>query len=497
MTDASTYTPSAFGRKFHALTTHEALGGGSAGPGKSLTLLMDPVSQMLGEHERTKLPKNHPHYIEPGMSVGWCLHLRRTRPMLDQTIARSHRFFPRLAPGAKWDAQHTTWTFPSGYRYQFGHCRDSNSYDIYMSNEYTHVSFDELVQFEEDQYENIASRCRTTDPVLLPQLKVRSMTNPMLRTEGDFTVKNPYWVRERFVDPAPEGGVVLTRVVRLDSGEKVERTRIYLKALLKDNPDPEFVRQYEANLRTMKPHFRRALLEADWYVVAGAYYSDIWDPNIHVCRPFKIPDEWPQFRMMDWGFKKPGCIYWAALDQDDNMYVHKEFTFRNKTATEVAMEAREIEIDLGLWSEDHNRSLITGWADTQLWEARGEKGMSKASEFSSCGMHWQMADKRSRQRNAERIAERLKDHHDGTTTPGLLFFSNCKQAIKTIPSIPADPANPECPLDGGEDHWHDAIGYGVAGVSRGRGVLPSRDRDDDDFDDEPPSPSRGKRGYGL
>lgn len=496
MTDASTYTASAFGRKFHALTTDEALGGGSAGPGKSLTLLMDPVAQMLDEHKRMNLPKDHPHFIEPAMSVGWALHLRRTRPMLDQTIARSHRFFPRLDPGAKWDAQHTTWTFTSGYRYQFGHCRDTHSYDIYMSNEYTHIGFDEVIQFEEDQYENIRSRCRTTDPVLITQLKVRAMTNPMLRTDGDFTVRNPFWVREYFVDPAPDGGEVLFRKVKLDSGETRERTRIYLKALLRDNPDPEFIRQYETNLRSMKPHFRKALLEADWYVVAGAYYSDIWDPNLHVCAPFRIPDDWPQFRMMDWGFRKPGVIYWAALDDDDTMFVHREFTFRNKTATEVAEEAREIEQELELWDDDENRSMIIGWADTQLWEARGETGKSKYQEFQDCGMSWFPADKKSRQRNAERIAERLKDHEEGTCTPRLVFFANCKQAIRTIPSIPADPKNPECPLDGGEDHWHDTIGYGVAGVSRGRGVIPIRHRDKDEFDDEPAAKTMGKRGYG-
>jgi len=416
--------------------------------------------------------------------------------MLDQTITRSHRFFPRLDPGAKWDAQHTTWTFSSGYKYQFGHCRDSNSYEQYMSAEFSHLGVDELIQMEEDQYDNIAARVRSTDPVLSKMLKIRSMTNPMLRTEGDFTVKNPYWVRERFVDPAPEGGVILTKKIRLESGEEVERTRIYLKALLKDNPNPEFVRQYEATLRNMKPHFRQALLEANWYVVAGAYFSDVWDPNIHVCRPFKIPEDWPQFRSLDWGYKQPGVCYWFAMDPDDNLYVHREFTFRGKTATEVAEEIREMEIDMDLWDEQHNRSLITGPADTQLWEARGESGKSKAAEFLAKGVRWVAADKRSRQRNAERIAERLADHDSGTTTPGLVLFANCKMGIQTLPSIPADPKVPECPLDGGSDHWFDALGYGVAFASKGRGIIPSRDVDDDD-DDDKPAKRKGGFGYGT
>ena len=41
---------SPWGNEFHSLAVDEALGGGSAGPGKSLALLMDPSPQMVVEH---------------------------------------------------------------------------------------------------------------------------------------------------------------------------------------------------------------------------------------------------------------------------------------------------------------------------------------------------------------------------------------------------------------------------------------------------------------
>ncbi len=43
MVDRALYTPSPWSARFHQTTANEVLGGGSAGPGKSLSLLWDPI----------------------------------------------------------------------------------------------------------------------------------------------------------------------------------------------------------------------------------------------------------------------------------------------------------------------------------------------------------------------------------------------------------------------------------------------------------------------
>lgn len=490
----SIYTPSEWGQTFHLLPHNEALGAGSAGPGKSLVLLWDPLAQIEVEHRRC-VDRSHPHYHPFGMSTGWALHLRRTTPMLETSIQRSHKMFPVVDPGAKWDANKMTWTFSSGYRYQFGHCSELNDWDRYLSSEYTYIGYDELVQFTEEQYEQINTRLRSTDPVLSQMLKIRAMSNPVMRrgVKETFAIHDPYWVRKRFVDPDPNGRVTLKKKIVRSDGEIVWRTRIYLPAKLSDNPNAQFVRDYEVELLDKPPHIRHALLDGDWYITADSYYGALWRRHIHVCDPFRIPDEWPVFRSMDWGFKKPGCVHWWAIPDEGPIYVFKEYTFQDKTADIVAQEIKAIEKDLGLWGKN-NKSRITGPADTQIWEERGNKAKSMAQEFAEVGVQWAKADKKSRQRNAERFS-RLLDHGVGTRDPGIVFFRGCINAIRTIPGIQMSTKNVEEPEDGGDDHWHDSVLYGCAYVSHGRSFVGSR-YDDDEDDEEQPRAARGRFGYG-
>jgi len=495
------YTPSAWGSEFHALPHREALGAGAAGPGKSTVLRMDPMSQILSEHKRCEDPR-HPYPLKWGQSVGWALFLRRTFPMLTQSIRIAKNIFQRIDANGKWNEKLNMYVFSSGYVYQFGHCLKPDDWQQYFSNEYSHILFDELIQFEEEQYIQIEGRCRSSDPVLRSMLKVRAMSNPHSRLEEagskDFTVKDPNWVRRYFVDPEPTGRRTINKTVKLHTGEEVKRSRIYLPATLYDNPDAAFVKDYETTLRTKPVHIQQALLFGNWYHVANGFYSDAWNPDLHICKPFKIPSHWPRFRSMDWGFKKPGTVLYFALDDDDNLYCFHELTFQGKDALEVAKEVREFERKNNMWTP--NGSAITGPADNQLWEKRGDVGRSKAEEFSRIGVNWTKADKRSRRRNAERVLSRLMDHENKDTTPGLMFFSTCKQTIKTVPAIGVDPNDPETPADGGPDHWHDALCYACAHASRGRlGITMRKIRAaNDPWDDtEETTKDRGRSGYGA
>lgn len=479
------YSPSAWGAEYHALDVDEALGGGSAGPGKSLVLLMDPMEQVVVEHERCKRGE-----VSWGQSTGWAMHMRREMPRLEQTIHRSKLLFPQMDDGIKWDEQKHMWRFSSGYKFQFGHLKDNDSFLNYRSAEFTHLAVDEIGEIDsEDVWDELIGRVRSTDPVLSKMLKARAMSNPCAN-----------WVRTRFVDPHSSGRAIIRKRITLSNGNVVTRTRLFLPAKLSDNPDPGFREQYEANLRDKPAHIRAALLEGNWYVIPGAFFSDDWDEARVVIKPFMIPKTWKRFRSGDWGFKQECVILWWAVSPEGELICYRERTYNGPKAKErlyadeVARRIRDIEqhAEMGEWNFQRKCSRLTGPMDTQLWEERGRKGPSMADDMAAEGVYWNKATK-GRRMAAMQIVKRLKQR-GLDDRPGMMWFDSCQNCVTTIPAIDTDPDDPEVPKKGGRDHAYDASSYAAAA-----NMLPANDTGpqfDDDDDDEVPAQSRGRWGYG-
>jgi len=474
------YTPSEWGKLYHALPYDFVLGGGAAGPGKTEVLLWEPLQQIQVEHQRTTDP-DHPHALPKGASTGWALSLRRTHPELLETIRRAHVAFPQLDPGVRWDGNNSTFIFSSGYRYQFGHCHNASDWAKYLGFQFTILMFDELVTFEEEQFDQISTRLRSNDPVLSKMLKNRAMSNPQMQrgTGQTYNVSDPTWVRKRFVDPAPGGKTLHKKVITLSDGSKQTYTWMFLPARLSDHPNPEFRQKYEFNLRNAPPHIKRAQLFGDWYATVGSYYGAVWNPQLHVIEPFKIPSEWKVFRSMDWGFKAFGCVHWYALDEDDNLVVFYEYTFRGRTDREVAQAIRRIENDVLKIPWRDGASQLTGPADTQLWQKIGQSVASMGEVMATMGVRWTKASKDSRMRNAQEVYRRLGDHRSGTVTPGLTIFKGCVQLIRTLPAVQSEDGDPDNPAKDKDSHWHESLMYGCAFASRGGRGIPSRVSDQD------------------
>lgn len=478
------YVPSAWGREFHDSQVDELLGGGSAGPGKSLALLMDPGEQIVTEHLRWKRGD-----FGAGQSAGWALHLRREFPRLEQTIARSKNIFEAMDAGAHYDPQSHKWTFSSGYKLQFGHLSEKDSYLNYRSNQYTWLGIDEVGEIESrDTYDELVLRVRSTDPVLSHMLKVRLVSNPC---SG--------WVRDYFVDPCPQGRKILAKKVRLESGEVRTRTRMFLPARLSDNPDAEFRAQYEASLLDRPHHIREALLFGNWYVVPGAFFADAWEKSRVVIKPFVIPPNWKRMRSMDWGFKMPGVVHWWAVTPEGELICYREFKFngpkmRQKLdAVQCARAIRDIEQANKEWNRMRDCSRLSGPADTQIWEERGQRGPTIADDMIREGVFWFKATKGRRQAAQQMMKRLLQVGY--SERPGIMFFESCGYATSTIPALATDELDPEVPLKGGDDHAWDSVSYACAA-----NPLPTGDegfsRDDDDDPEPTRQAARGKYGYG-
>jgi len=479
------------------------MGGGSAGPGKSLGLLFDPiVTQAVVEHTRMTgiIPEGFPswladlclkHRIKQGESEGHALYMRRTMPQLRETLDRAARMFKKFDPGVEFSKENHRYTFSSGYKYTFGHCRQESDYEDYLSQQYTWLGIDEAYQFTLRQFEELDARVRPPggDPVLVQLLRTRLMSNPA-----------PGWLKELFVDPAPEGNVILKKKITDPStGETRWKTMLFLPAKLDDNPDKTFVDAYKFKLLSKPAHIRARYLYGDWNSMEGGFFENDYNSGVHAIEPFKVPRDWPKWRSMDWGYKAPGVIGWHALDPDENQYTFYEFNFRLMKDEVCADRVIEIEKAFGFWDPVRRKSRLTGVADTQLWEERGDSGKSKAAVFAAKGIYWQPADKADMVRNAERIVERLRDY-DETKPPGLMVFKNCTKTLEMLSSIQVDPNDSTRPDKNSPlKHWFDMLAYATARASRGGGSVvmdmhpfSKADRDEE----EPVATESGQFGYG-
>ena len=469
------YKPSPSQQRAHDMRVREICYAGAAGPGKTTWLIGDPIIvQLPVEHERWRRGE-----IEK--SVGWCIHFRREYPMLEQTVLKARDLYTSVDPSAPgWSEENYTFTFSCGYKVQFAHMSKEGDWRIYDSQEYTEVEFDELVMFTKEQYDRMKSRVRTTDPVLKHLLRVVSATNP-----------EAGWVKDYFINPAPDGNTILRNKVRMDDGTYEVRDRVFLPALLRDNPDSQFRRDYEITLQELAPHIRFARLHGRWDVIEGAFFAEECIPSVHFVEPYAIPSGWTKFRVLDWGYKTYAVVKWYAVDTDGCLVCYRERNFHKKIDLDVAIAIREEEKKYGEWDSKRNVSKLVGSpADNQIWAETGQSGPTIAENMATVGVFWERASK-GRHSGTTQLLHRLRDvPEEGKGRPGISWFKTCKKSCETLPLIKVDPNDPEVPdNDRGKNHWLDCDFY----ACMSRPVVPKYDVNPEGYKDDWPEDEVTKR----
>jgi len=276
----------------------ELLGGGAAGGGKTDLGVILPLARQFHEHPKFK-----------------ALVMRRTFTDLEKEIVvRQHEWYSPA--GAIYNEQKKVWKWPWGSRIQNGHAEREQDVRKYDTAEYNLEVWDEVTHFTGFQYLYLSvSRCRSSSPDL-PAI-VRSFTNPGNIGHAFF--------KKRFVDPFPNGGKILKDKI---TGQK----RVYIPFLGKDNKwlirnDP----QYLLRLEGLPGPERRAKLFGDWNSYEGQVFSELrilhiaGEPEfaVHTVRRFQIPEWWPKFLCIDWGWSALTFAIWAAVSPDGRVFIYR------------------------------------------------------------------------------------------------------------------------------------------------------------------------------
>lgn len=392
-------------------------------------------------------------FIYGAMANG--LMIRRQRTELYDTIERSRQLYSLI--GAKFNETEKLWRFPNGARLRFAYLENDSDAEMYQGHSYTRLYVEEIGNFP------------TPAPIKRLIATLRSAAGVPCRMIATGNPGGPghQWVKARYIDPAPEGRVILT-----DAMTGLERC--YIPARVTDNKammasDPGYIGRLKAS---GSPELVRAWLDGDWTVIAGSFFPE-FTPAKHVVRPLELPPHWQRFRAADWGSAKPFSIGWYAVSEGDMpqfprgaLIKYREWYGMKDGEPNVGLKLTAEKVAEGILERD-DPDYEFKWPHSVLDPAAfsrdgGPSIAERMATHSRGRVVWREADnKRVAQRGAmggwDQLRARLQGDED--ERPMLYFFSTCVHTIRTLPALQHDDGKPEDVDSDGEDHAPDETRY--------------------------------------
>jgi len=391
--------------------------GGARGPGKSYWLRKACLGFLLQTYSELNLRN-----VRVGL---FC----ETYPELqDRQISKMAVEFPTWLGEIK-DTQEDGLCFTLRPEYGSGRIclRNLDKPEKYQSAEFAMVAVDELTKISEHTWDVLRGSLRWPG---VPHRPFLGATNP-----GGV---GHAWVKKLWLDRD------FPSYLRGRAGEFK-----FIRALPSDNP---FLDQaYWDELNSLPDPLRKAWVEGDWDVFEGMAFPG-WNRDRHVVQPFELPQHWPKWMGIDWGFAAPFCALWLTKDPDtQRVYVYRELYAKQLTDQQQAR---------GIADASREPELQERYADPSMWARKNMQGLvtTTADEYAQAGVPIVKGDndRISGKRKVDRMLSSLPDGR-----PGLQVFSTCTNLIRTLPALPYDKVRVEDVDTDAEDHAYDGLRMGV------------------------------------
>ena len=323
---------------FFAASEYEVLYGGAAGGGKSFALVVDPM-----------------RYV--GYSKFTGIIFRRTYPELEGSILPlMYDLYPQA--GGVYRETRKEWRFPSGATIRLGYMEHREDWRSYQGHEYAYQGYDELTNFLEEQYTMLAAWNRSKQEGV-PGYR-RCASNP-----GGV---GHAWVKARFVDvckPIHDGPERFSPEAKIhwqpmrsgptfwsvDTKTGQRTSRKFIPARVFDNSDLLRINpNYLGQLLELPEEKRKALIEGDWDVYEGQFFSK-WRRDIHGIQHYQRMPRYPVLGGLDYGMET--VLEVAYMDYEGNLV----FFLENYTKQE-SPQARANRIADALIEKDLKRLPI-------------------------------------------------------------------------------------------------------------------------------------------
>lgn len=449
------YVPNDRQYEAHNCCCDEIFYGGAVYGGKSFWILMHNAAHCLqyGEYANTVIFRRTFDELEGSIIL-------EQRDLFENEHIGTYKTEPHLF---QWNNGAKTW---------FRHLQDEDALRKHKSRQYTLVAFDELTDFLEEQYLFLFQRLRSP--------KVASI-HPQILSASNPRGPGHRWVYERFIKGREPGKVYLSKMEGYSFGDfhfpGRQFSRIFVPARATDNVeglknDPEYLGRMK---ETQSPEMFEAYVEGNWETFEGMAFPD-WDPAVHVCAPFQIPDGWKVLRALDWGYTAPFSFGLWAQDPETKTIYRVDEWYGGRKGPQGGVHGLEMtppQVRQGIVDREaanvSNRAYPRPWygvADAQLWE-RQASGWTVGDQLNAGGTLFRAAPKGPGSRVAgKNLLHSLLRVDPKTGKPGLQVFSTCRAFIEQIPSLVLDERTLEDVSDKQEDHVYDEARYALTELAQ-------------------------------
>lgn len=390
---------------------------------------------------------------------------RKTYPELEELQSRAMEVFPKTGATFKSDPSadypfSNCWYWKSGASIKMRYIENEKDYGRYHGHQYTGISFDEVTEYE-------------TPAGLLKMLSTLRSAHGVpctVRLTGNPGGVGHGWVKSRYIDVAP----ARTPFQDPETGF----TRMFIPSRLADNAlllknDPGYRSRILAATYG-NDALRKAWLEGDWNIVAGAFFN-CWSQKL-IIRPCELPSWWTRFRSGDWGSARPFSFGWWAIAGDDfehpdNVIIPKGALIRYREwygcddpvknpNTGIKMPAEEVA--QGILQLERNEKISYGVLDPAAFSSDGGPSIAERIYSGSASqVAFRRADNaRVSTRGALGGWDQMRARMLGeNNSPMIYCFSTCRDSIRTIPILQHDANRIEDVNTDMEDHAGDDWRY--------------------------------------
>jgi hypothetical protein len=191
----------------------------------------------------------------------------------------------------------------------------------------------------------------------------------------------------------------------------------------------------------------------------GVAFSE-FSYDIHIVKPFTIPEHWSKWRSVDNGYTDSFAWYWFAVDEDGIVYIYREYTREPKDEKiHYSDQAKKVVQLTGIESIGYTIAGHDAWSKHPLTiNAFTPQGKSIIDYYGDGGINDCVKCETDRKLRAATWHEYLKPYYDEVKkkwTAKVQIFDTCTKIIETLPQLVNDEKDVEKVMECTIDHWYD------------------------------------------